>query len=139
MKTRTGTVEEYHFYFPNSDTHIRVENRGESVRIRATRNSFSEAHKTAFIKRLVAEDFIPAEFQWSGSNSSLLHVYPQPEWLIDASWLTLSKPQRERSHRFMVRLFACSIMLWILLMGTAISRQAGRAPTAVSKQTPGRP
>jgi hypothetical protein len=110
MKTRSGCNRSFQFTFPKLGTFIEVEDRDDTVVIRASRDSFSEQRKLSFIRELAAEGFIADCFQWSCQGV---------RWLVDAS---LARPSAEvvaRTNRFMIRLFVGSGFLWLAMMGAA--------------------
>ena len=115
MKTQTRSNPSHEFSFPDLDTLVLVENFGEDVLIRATRNTFSEQRKIYFIRELAAEGFIPDGFQ------RLPDLDPQSSkvrWLVDFSWLKLHQAIAARANKFMIRLLASAALVWLGLMIT---------------------
>src|SRR5258708_19436005 len=68
MRTLTNPSRQHEFYFPGFDNLVLVENRPDGVVIRATRDNFSEARKSFFIRELAAEGFIPDACGWFSSS-----------------------------------------------------------------------
>ena len=92
----------------------------EGVVIRATRASFSDEQKRAFVRELVSEGFIADTYRWpplelGAADKSI-------EWLIDYSWLKISPEVLAISRRFMIRLFVGAGVLWVGLMGFLATR-----------------
>ena len=114
MKATLATPQVFEFYFPDVDTLVQVREADGAVEIRATRNTFSERRKTAFIRELAAEGFIPDNYQWfsSGSQLSFLSV----RWLVDFTWVELPHAALAGTRRFMVRLLAGGGVLWLALI-----------------------
>lgn len=123
MKTRTIEPESFEFYFSKLDTLVCVENRSNQVLIRATKATFSEAHKACFIRELAAEGFIPNDYQWFNEHSSY-SVEPGVRWLVDRSWCKLSPVATARARQFMVRALVGGVLLWLLLMASLFLRSA---------------
>jgi hypothetical protein len=108
----------YEFYFANLDTLVLVESSPDDVTIRATRNTFNEQRKRAFVHELVAEGFIPESFAWISAGDS--GFSPEVCWLVDRSWLKSRLPDPSASRRFMRRLVGGAILLWICLMSAML-------------------
>jgi hypothetical protein len=106
MKAQAHCNQSFDFYFRELDTAVVVEDLEDAIVIRASRDSFSERRKQNFIRELAAEGFIP-----DGLNV---------RWLVAALPGTPPKDVAARTNRFMIRLFVCSVLLWMGLMGTAI-------------------
>ena len=108
LKTRC-----FEFYFRDVDTLVQVENAdAETVIVRATRNTFSERRKVAFIRQLAAEGFIPDGCQWYPLPAGV----PQIRWTIDVSWLRLSELAKSRTRRLMLSLLGGGVLLWTALL-----------------------
>ena len=123
MNTHSSPSHSYDFYFPDVDTLIRVESSPEAVIVRASRNSFTERRKRCFIHELVAEGFIPDDYEWlslAGSEFSR-----GARWLVDCSWLKLDASTLAHADRFMHRLIGATFLLWIVLMTVLLLRAAG--------------
>ena len=102
----------YVFDFPRLDTVVEVETSATGVVIHASRDTFSSARKTCFIRELAAEGFIADDFafNWSGRTDAL-------RWLVQPSEFMPNAAQRALTRRFMLRLFFSVAALWVLLMG----------------------
>ncbi|HUK83203.1 MAG TPA: hypothetical protein VLZ12_11300 [Verrucomicrobiae bacterium] len=114
MKTHTQFNRRFEFQFPDVDTRILVEDLEDEVVIRASRDTFSERRKQNFIRELAAEGFIADCFQWSCRGV---------RWLVDASSAMPGKAVTARTNRFMIRLFVCSVLLWLAIMGGVFLRE----------------
>jgi hypothetical protein len=123
MDTRVSTPEAFEFCFPQLDTLLLVENSAESVVIRATRDTFSEPRKLAFIRELASEGFIADEYRWLSADR--LHACAGIRWLVDYRWLALSPQVFARSRRFVVRLLAGAALTWLAMMVFLFSRHFG--------------
>ena len=91
--------------------------------IRATRNTFNEERKLAFIRELAAEGFIADYYRWwpvIGQEHDM-----GVRWLVDYSWLELSEQMPARMRRFMLRLLGVAALLWLVLMTALFLRAAG--------------
>jgi hypothetical protein len=120
MKTSLTRPRCFQFGFPYLDAVVLVEDYGDTVEIRATRNSFSEQRKVAFVRELAAEGFIDDSYQWfslAGSES-----YLGVSWRVDFSWLELSRTIIARARRFMTRLLLGSFALWAVLIASLFLR-----------------
>lgn len=122
MNTSSIEPRVYHFSFPALDTLLQVEETGGEVTIRASRNSFSEARKTRFIRELAEEGFIPDRFRWlcSSAASAATGVY----WLVDRSCFRPDATQTGCTRRFMLRLLGAVACFWLVLMGLLFLRGA---------------
>jgi len=109
MKTTLPQTRRFEFGFPYLDATVLVEDHGDTVDIRASRDTFTEARKLAFIRELAAEGFIDTAFQWfplAGADSPLgVH------WYVDFSWLELPKVLLDRARRFMVSALVGGLLL----------------------------
>src|SRR6478735_9393506 len=106
----------YEFYFAELDTLVLVESSPDDVTIRATRNTFGEQRKQSFIRELIAEGFIPESRAWVPVGGS--GFANEVHWLVDLSWLQSRLPDPAVSRRFMLRAFAGTTVLWIVLMSS---------------------
>jgi hypothetical protein len=114
MKTSLTSPRHFEFCFPHLDTLILVEDNGEAVDIRATRDTFSEQRKQAFIRELAAEGFIADSYRWfslAGPES-----YFGVHWRVDFSWLELPALVLARARRFMLGLLLGGGLLWAVLI-----------------------
>ena len=114
MRTDATPPRCYEFYFPEVDTLVLVESDDDDVTIRATRNTFSERRKCSFIHELVAEGFIPADYEWFALAGPGLSR--GAHWLVDVSWLKDSGTDQATARRFMHRLLGGATLLWLGLM-----------------------
>ena len=112
MKTKIGARPGYEFCYPRVDTLILVEKFDDEVVIRATRDTFNEEQKLAFVRGLAAEGFIPDEYAHCVGIGFAHGV----RWRIDGSWLELSREVLARSRRFMTRLLVSVGVLWAGMM-----------------------
>jgi hypothetical protein len=112
MKTKIGSRPGYEFCYPRVDTLILVEKADDEVVIRATRDTFNEEQKLAFIHGLAAEGFIPDEYERCVAIGSAHGV----RWRIDCSWLAISGAVLARSRWFMTRLLVSVGVLWAGMM-----------------------
>ncbi len=104
------------FYDARRDTHLLLEVDGEQVVIRATRDSYSAARRACFIRELVAEGFLPDEYQWSNTDSPWA-VYGV-RWCIDRRWLVLPREVVKRTSRWALRMWLVGTLLWLgMLVG----------------------
>jgi hypothetical protein len=116
MKTSLTQPRRYEFGFPYLDTQVLVEAFGDSVSIRATRDTFSERRKIAFIHELAAEGFIDDSYQWfslAGSEACF-----GVKWSVDFSWLELPAIIIARARRFMIGLEVGGFLAWAVLTGS---------------------
>ena len=111
MKAHVQCDRLFEFYFRDVDTRVVVEDLDDGVVIRASRDTFSERRKQNFIRELAAEGFIADCFQWSCRGV---------RWLVDASCARPTEAIRACADRFMIRLFVCSVLLLLGLMGTLL-------------------
>ncbi|HEY4299250.1 MAG TPA: hypothetical protein VGM73_00150 [Candidatus Didemnitutus sp.] len=114
MNTLQAQPRRFEFGFPYLDTCVLVEDFGQSVTIRATRNTFTEQRKIAFIRELAAEGFIDASYQWfslAGSES-----YFGVRWRVDFSWLKLPVLLLARLRRMMVGMQIAGLVAWAVML-----------------------
>jgi hypothetical protein len=124
MKIEDGVASHFEFAFPRLDTLLLVEVADAGVTIRATRDTFSPRRKACFVRELVAEGFIPEEFQWfqvEGAHSCHRGV----RWLVDVSWLGIDEAMMARTHRGMMKFLGLSFMAAALLVGLVATGHLG--------------
>jgi hypothetical protein len=121
MQTQKLHADQFEFYFANLDTLVLVENGEHEVVIRATRNTFSESRKLAFIHELAAEGFIPESYRWFSSFTST--SWPRVRWAVEMSWLTLNPIMAACANRFMIRALLGAGLLWLAMMAMLFLRQ----------------
>ncbi|PTX92574.1 hypothetical protein [Opitutus sp. ER46] len=113
MNTPALKTRSYEFTFPDVDTLLKVETPDpETVIVRATRNSFSERRKIAFIRQLAAEGFIADGCQWYPLPAGM----PQIHWVVDVSWLRLSQAAKAHSRRLTFFLVGGGLVAWTGLL-----------------------
>lgn len=114
MKTDVVTPTGYEFCFPELDTLVRVEVSAGAILLRATRATFSEDRKVAFIRELAYEGFIPDEYRWLAQQR--LREGADLRWVIDHRWLELTPALLAKPRRFVVRLIAGATCGWVVMM-----------------------
>jgi len=120
MKTNVSAPRTFEFCFPRHDTLVLVEDAGGEVLIRATRDTFTEERKLAFVHELAAEGFIPDRYLWCSTINQ--HDILGVRWLVDYSWLALNEAMLARTRRFVVRLLVASALAWLALMALVLLR-----------------
>lgn len=118
MQADTRPPRCYEFYFPERDTLVLVEASPAAVTIRASRDTFSEKRKRFFIHELAAEGFIPDDYEWYSLAGSELSRGAR--WLVDPTWLQVNPAATACARRFMVRLLAGGLGLWLGLMAVLL-------------------
>jgi hypothetical protein len=114
MKTTLTQPRCFEFAFPHLDTLVQVEDHGNSVEIRATRDTFSEQRKMAFLHELAAEGFIDDSHQWTSLRGS--DFGQGVHWRVDRSWLGLTRKVASRTRRIYTLLLVSSgFALWTVL------------------------
>jgi len=114
------------FHVREPENLIIVENRGDSVFIRASEDNFSTRRKLFFIRHLAAEGYIPSRFE----RIAFAEVEDSP----DLVWRVVDATGRKRrtrsrvSDRLMFRLFALSLLLWLVLTALAYRRVPFQGP-----------
>ncbi len=108
----------FEFYFPASDTLVRVENEPDAVIIRMSRDTFSDVRKRAFVRELAAEGFIPEEYTWTPLGGTLCPRGVQ--WLCDISWLKTEVVTSSIARRYLLTIFSISFVLWFTIMAFAV-------------------
>src|SRR5689334_24246105 len=103
MREPKASNKQFEFYFPDLDTHVRVEEAGDEVVVSATRNAFSELRKVFFVRELAAEGFIPDEYQSFSGFGTL--AWLKVRWLVDTSWVKATGVHAAIAERFMMRAF----------------------------------
>jgi hypothetical protein len=103
---------------------VRVEVDGDKVTVRASRNGFSEQRKSAFIRELASEGFIPDVHRWyfaldgEGFGRSV-------RWIIDNSWMGSDAENLAWGKRVVVSLFSGTLLGTTLLMTLLFSGNLG--------------
>src|SRR5258708_203567 len=108
MKT-VAAPKQFEFNSQYPENYILVENRDDGVVIRAARKNFSDQRKSAFIKELAAEGFIPDHFQWFSDPDT--SNYMGVRWIIDSSWLRLHASVRRESERRFLQMICSATLL----------------------------
>lgn len=124
MRSSLARPDFAEFCFPHLDTHIRVDVSDEFVTIRASRDTFSSLRKDYFIRNLVSEGFIPEHYRWSTLGGPEA-TYGGIRWLVDYSWMKISEEVLAISRRFVLRLFAGSIVLALFLLELGVAGFVG--------------
>ncbi len=93
-----------------------VENRPNSVRIRAARDNFSPRRKLLFVRHLAAEGYIPDSYQRQGERDTTCSSL---DWVVDNSLLTGPYSARSRSVRQILLTILIAGVLWLALMAFA--------------------
>jgi hypothetical protein len=125
VKSKSVQIRQYNFSFPRKDMQLRVDVDGEEVTVRASRNGFSEQRKSAFIRELASEGFIPDAHRWyfaldgDGFGRGV-------RWVIDRSIMDTDEAIRVRSQRFTLGLFSGTLAATALLMGLLFTGNLGR-------------
>ena len=119
MNTTLTKPRRYEFGFPYLDAQVLVEDYGDTVTIRATRDTFTEQRKIAFIRELAAEGFIDDSFKWFSLAGP--ETYLGVRWQVDFSWLELPPRVIARARRFRVGLEVGGLVTWVILV-TALLR-----------------
>ena len=109
MRTTLQQPRRFEFGFPYLDATVLVEDYGDTVDIRASRNTFTEQRKISFVRELAAEGFIDESFRWFAVAGR--DTYFGVHWSVDFSWLELSKVILDRARRFMVSLLVGGALL----------------------------
>ena len=130
MRVRQETPRQFEFYVPDLDNMVLVEDGPEGVVIRAARNNFSERRKSFFIHELAAEGYIPDIYQWFSDPAGNPYGL---RWVVDCSWLRIPEVVVRNARRFMIRLLAGSVLLFLIAMRLVFVY--GRAP-ALSQAPP---
>jgi hypothetical protein len=126
MKTEGGVASHFEFCFPKLDTLLLVEVEEGGVTIRATRDTFSPQRKACFVRELVAEGFIPDEFEWH-SIGDPQSFHRGVRWLVDFSWLRVDVDMAPRTRILAKALLGLAILSLALLVGSvATGRLGGR-------------
>jgi hypothetical protein len=110
------------FRFPHVSTVVQVEVIGSSVTIRASADTFSRRRKLSFVRELVAEGFIPDEFQWSLFTEARSD-YPIV-WIVDRSGFEVVE-ENLASRRLAIRLVAATALGVAVLMGALFTGHLG--------------
>jgi hypothetical protein len=122
VKSLPVVTRQYVFRFPHLSTVVQVEVVGSSITIRSSADTFSRRRKLSFVRELVAEGFIPDEFQWS-SLSEVRSDYPIV-WIVDRSGFEVVEEDLA-SRRLAVRLVAATALALALLMGALFTGHMG--------------
>ena len=100
-------------YLYRTDNLLRVENDSGRVKVRAMRDNLAAEEKSAFVRQLALEGFIPDEFQ--GFSEIKSTGDGRVRWEIDDSWTLRLQPVRLIS-RFGRPCIATSGMLLLLAL-----------------------
>jgi hypothetical protein len=122
VKSLPVVSRQFVFQFPHLSTVVQVEVVGSAITIRASADTFSRRRKLSFVRELVAEGFIPDEFQWS-SLSEARSDYPIL-WLVDRSGFEVVE-ENLASRRLAIRLVAATALAVALLMGALFTGHLG--------------
>ena len=122
MKSLPLVTRQYVFRFPHLSTVVQVEVIGNAITIRASGDTFSRRRKISFLRELVAEGFIPDEYQWS-SFSAVRSDYPIV-WVVDRSGFEVIE-ENLASRRLAIRLVTATALMVALLMGALFSGHLG--------------
>jgi hypothetical protein len=124
VKSTSTQIRTFDFSFPRKDMQLRVEVDGEEVTVRASRNGFSEQRKSAFIRELASEGFIPDAHRWYFAQDGD-GFGRRVRWVIDRSILETEEEVRARSGRLTLGLFSGTLAATALLMGLLFTGNLG--------------
>jgi hypothetical protein len=98
---------------------LKVESGPGRVRIRASRDNFSERDKEFFVRHLADEGFIPDHFRWAGfgENCRSSAVQWEVEFEPQTDGKTAPRPGTA-ANAFMRRLLAGALVLWLIELAT---------------------
>ena len=104
----------FEFLHRRPENVLRVENHETGVRVRATRDNFSERDRAYFVRYLGDEGFIPERYRWSlGACSDI-------EWHIEDSCEGAKRTDMQvfashsRANAFMIRLLTSASLLCLI-------------------------
>ena len=117
MNPQIHSTQRFEFGFPELDTLLLVENDGDEIVVRATRNTFSAKDKACFIRHLASEGFIPSRLRWA---SGLDSEWPEIRWVVDSSWVRVPAVVKARSRRFMTRLLLGAGLFWAAMIAVVL-------------------
>jgi hypothetical protein len=127
----------FEFSFPRLDTDLQVEVRDGDVTILATRDTFTDERKAAFVHELAAEGFIPDAFMWY----SPLCYRPdgqQLAWRVDPTWLGTTDTTTTRTRDLYFQALSYSSALAVaLFLGLLVCGNFGNGHGALGAS--GRP
>jgi hypothetical protein len=114
MKSQAHLGRTFQFSFPKLDTLILVEELPSEVVIRATRNTFGEPRKIAFIRHLVDEGFIGDDYRWRAGG-----LPPGVRWVIDHQWLAATAARGNR-RKLILPLIGGATAAWLATLATLL-------------------
>ncbi|HTT55980.1 MAG TPA: hypothetical protein VLW52_01835 [Opitutaceae bacterium] len=123
MTARVLESQVFHFSFPAQDTLVQVEEIGEQVVIRASRDTFTESRRQGFIRELAAEGFISDRHQWPGVGTA--DGGRGVRWLVDPTCFLPGPAPAALTRRFMLRLLGGASLLWLVMIGLLFAGAAG--------------
>jgi len=118
MNAHASPARCHEFCFAKLDTLVLVEQSGEGVTIRTTRDTFSARRKEFFIHELAAEGFIYDDYQRLSLSDP--NAAGRIRWLVDASWLKISPELIASTRRCVFRLLGAAAALWVVLMAAVV-------------------
>lgn len=113
MDTKATPCERLEFSMPRRDNLLLVENHGDRVVIKATRDNLSLRDKSFFIRYLAAEGYIPEAHRRFADSE--FEGPPPVTWLSErAGFSDIHSPKK--ALRSILRLVGCVALGWALLM-----------------------
>jgi hypothetical protein len=111
----------YEFPFIGLRTQVRVEVWDNTVLITASRDTFNELRKAAFIHELAAEGFIPGCYQWFSEFDDWLA--PPVCWVVDPTrWRPTVQTMRPKARRFITRIIGLAGLVIGILLSAVLLR-----------------
>jgi hypothetical protein len=132
VKSLPLDFDRFEFSFPHLDTDLQVEVRDGDVTILATRDTFSDDRKAAFVHELAAEGFIPDAFMWY-SPRGFRPAGQQLAWRVDSAWFGTTDTTTTRTRGLYFRALsyssalAAALFLGLLVCGNLGNGHAGVA------------
>ena len=123
MRVQKVLSKEFQFYIADLDNIVLVKSLADgTVTVRATKANCSDARKTAFIRHLASEGFIPDEYQWlSGSLDETKGI----RWIKDYSWLKMSPVVKRRANRLMAKWLVAAGIIWLAMIRVLLVSHPG--------------
>jgi len=101
MKTLVQEPCRFEFLFPQLKASVSVENMTDEIVVRTSSGTLSEERKTAFVRELASEGFIPDRYQRFSPGSEGL--FGRVRWLVGPVWWMGSPELKTNTFRFVAR------------------------------------
>ncbi len=114
MRAEAAFPELFELSIRRPENHLLIENRADTVFIRAARDNFSPREKRFFVRYLATEGYIPPRYRWFSECEET--GYSRLTWSIDGFREPPLAEVRRKAVRQVLRAILGAGLVWLALM-----------------------